>query len=82
MQKSAYAKIRDALERDALLPTNILANGNWHWVMWDAKRKKVHYYKTNSVLLMPNHSAPRAQNLIRTLPDQAAALSDLGEAES
>jgi ABC-type bacteriocin/lantibiotic exporter with double-glycine peptidase domain len=37
----------ERLERDAPLRTNVLANGNWHWAVWDAKRKKVldPYYK-------------------------------------
>lgn len=35
------------LKKDALLRTNVLANGNWHWAVWDAKREKVldPYYK-------------------------------------
>lgn len=35
------------LQRDALLRTNVLANGNWHWAVWDAKRKTLldPYYK-------------------------------------
>ena len=35
------------LKRDALLNTNLLVDGNSHWAVWDAKRKKVldPYYK-------------------------------------
>lgn len=35
------------LQTDALLRTNLLANGNWHWAVWDARRQKIldPYYK-------------------------------------
>jgi ABC-type bacteriocin/lantibiotic exporter with double-glycine peptidase domain len=35
------------LKRDALLNTNVLANGDSHWAVWDAKSRKVldPYYK-------------------------------------
>lgn len=35
------------LKKDALLRTNVLANGDWHWAVWDASRERVldPYYK-------------------------------------
>jgi len=30
----------ERFDHDALVRTNELANGNWHWVGWDAKRRK------------------------------------------
>ena len=40
------------LTRDALLRTNLLADGNWHWAVWDAKRRRIldPYYKHTRVL--------------------------------
>jgi hypothetical protein len=31
----------DRLGRDALLRTNVLNNGNWHWVVWDAAQGRI-----------------------------------------
>lgn len=31
----------ERLDRDALLHTNKLADGNSHWAVWDAKRRKI-----------------------------------------
>lgn len=52
------------LRRDALLRTNVLANGGWHWAVWDSKRKKVldPYYKRTrfcSALLILRRQAPK-----------------------
>ncbi|MBF0860371.1 hypothetical protein HKD24_14390 [Gluconobacter sp. LMG 31484] len=40
-------KYPERLTKDALLRTNLLANGNWHWAVWDAKRQEIldPYYK-------------------------------------
>src|SRR5260221_11505560 len=29
------------LTQDALIRTNKLSNGMWHWVVWDARRRKI-----------------------------------------
>jgi len=31
----------ERLPKDALLRTNVLNNGNWHWAVWDAGRNKI-----------------------------------------
>lgn len=51
------------LSRDALLRTNVLANGDWHWAVWDSKRKKLldPYYKQTrlcSALLVLRRQEP------------------------
>jgi hypothetical protein len=33
--------IRFYSDRDALIRTNVLKNGNWHWVVWDSGSKKI-----------------------------------------
>jgi ABC-type bacteriocin/lantibiotic exporter with double-glycine peptidase domain len=40
------------LRKDALLKTNVLKNGNWHWAVWDHKRQKLldpYYMRTRPV---------------------------------
>jgi hypothetical protein len=62
-KRLVVCKHPDRLQVDALLRTNILANGNWHWAVWDAKRKKIldPYYKRTkpvSCLVVLRRKAP------------------------
>jgi len=51
-ERLTVCKYPDRLKGDALLRTNVLADGNWHWAVWDAKRKKLldPYYKRTRVV--------------------------------
>lgn len=65
-KRLAVCKNPERLTRDALLRTNVLANGNWHWAVWDAKTKKVldpYYRRTRviSCLLVLRRQRPAAQ---------------------
>jgi len=46
-ERLVVCKNPERLQMDALLRTNLLANGNWHWAVWDAKKQKIldPYYK-------------------------------------
>lgn len=46
-KRLVVCKHPERLKRDALLRTNVLGNGNWHWAVWDSTRSKVldPYYK-------------------------------------
>jgi len=58
LTRSSKNQTRINLRQDALIRTNVLANGNWHWAVWDSGQQN---------LLAPYYKRPRPYSCLVVL---------------